>query len=664
MDNVIRNIGDSLIIRINPQITGRVHFTGYTETLVGVTATRTVERNYRISTDNIFWSDWRELNVTNISEETYVTENSLYVEIEYTRTGTDTSGYIQFTNIVFNGTHEEIEFVAPTLMSSIFSNLVGTTPLQSLEQNIFKKLYYRGIVPKYITRGDNNSYTEDKDYVDFFYSVARFFSLIIRFFKRWETMKDDEEMLREQIRGYNIFFNESNVTLSELKYIAGNILSIIQQRGTEMIFVRKGDLLPNGKTAEIDGEAIRLIRSRVCDELVYDAIPKYKMGWCLGNASPLYRGTSRSYNLNKTPDDTQDFSALNKYNTVGSCSLATIGTAPDTKKVIRVTGAGGIEVGSADVSDKLIVADSQMDYEITFAFKVNNTGSSNYTHQITITGVDTGSGINVNYTTTFTLTSSRATAYTSIAQIADELESQGYDKINPLSATGTVQYQSEQVEGVSYYMPGSGLIALESIDPSSQMWHSILIPEDDPTPTDTYSPSTGEGKLQFGVKGYDILKRELNDAFIHQDYRQVGNSFVDEYLSKFQTGVWYWARGIIHAYDTEVSTNDKTNLGFGQDLVFNNYFLKYIFPEISITGGEIDIWDYKVRPLVRGKNIRPLRDGSVDARSLGFIQAYTFFYTYFRNNNNSQSVSDITDAMERYLYPFNTINLFTVLSNS
>ena len=550
-NNILSNIGDSLIVKISPKIKGRIQITSITETISGETQYRTLDKKFRISTDNIFWSEWDDLTIQNIGAKLYVTENSLFIEIRYTRTGTDTTGEIVFERVEFDGTHKEIEFVAPTLANSIFSKLIGTSELQELEQNIFKKLYFRGIVPKYITRGDNVSYEEDKDYVDFFYAVARFFSLIIRFFKRWENFRNDEELLREQIRGYNIFFDESNITLDELKYIAENILSIIQQRGTEMIFVRKGDELPNGKIAEIDGEAIRLIRSRVCDEIDYDSIPLWKMGWCLRNASPLYKGTSRSYNLNKTPENDEGFSDINLYNTHGTCALETLA---DGKKTIQIAGAGGIMYLSGDnILDKLIVMDSQMDYEITFAFRISSVGIGN-----------------VN-------------------------------------------------------------------------------------------------KLKFSVRGYDILQRELNDSFIHQDARSIDNVFFEESLNKFVPNVWYYARGIIHAYSTQISENDVTNIGFGQDLVFNNYFTKYVFPEIQVTGDSnsvVNIYDYKVRPLVRGKNILKLKDGSEDAVSLGFIQASPIFYTYFRNNNNSQSVEDIKDAIERYLYPFNSINLFTILSNS
>lgn len=541
-DNILYNIGDSLVVKVSPQITGRVRFTNIIETIVGETNTRRLIKTFRISTDNIFWSEWQDFTIDNLGSKSYVTENSLFIEIRYVRVGTDATGEIKFEKVEFDGTHEDIEFVAPTLFNSIFGKLVGTSELQSLEQNIFKKLYHRGIIPKYITRGDNMSYEEDKDYVDFFYAVARFFALILRFFKRWENFVNDEELLREQIRGYNIFFNESNIKLSQLQYLASRMLSTIQQRGTEMIFVREGDKLPNGSNAEVDGEAIRLIRSRVCDEIVYDAMPTYKIGWCLGNVSPLYRGTSRSYNLNKTPENMSDFVDVNKYVLDGNCTLSD----SSGKKVISVSGAGGIKA-VGDVRNKLIVMDSQMDYEVTFAFKVNTSGSA---------------------------------------------------------------------------------------------------------------------KLHFGVRGYDILKRELADAFIHQDYRQLDTKFFEEDLSNFKEGIWYFARGIIHAYDTRVSDKVKTNLGFGQNLVFNNYFTKYVFPEIYTDGGEIEIWDYKVRPLVRGKNIIPLKDGSSDSRSVGFIQAPPFFYTYFRNSNNSQSVEEIVEIMEHYLYPFNSINLFTILSNS
>lgn len=554
-DNIISNIGDVLIVRIEPKITGKICFTGYTETIENETEERSLKREFRISQDGVFWTDWATLNIDNLSSEEYFTDSYIQIEIRYTRTGTDESGDIVFKSIDFNGTRKSIQFDAPTLQSSIFGNIIGTNILAKLERNIFKKLYYRGILPDYIKRAENSSYNEDKDFVDLFYSIARFFSILISFFRRWENFRNDEDLLREQVRGYGIYFNENDITLSELKYIAQNILSQAQQRGTEMIFKRKG-------VYPIDGEFIRLTRNRICDELLYEYIPIYKIGWCLGNSSPIYKGTAMAYNLNKTKENTKDFQSLSNFvlskSGTGSYSLQNT----DNKRVIRLSatsyGTGHSAIGRIDsninVGDNIYSADSQLDYEITFAFKIN-------------------SGTNLSQLT-----------------------------------------------------------------------------------------------LNFGVEGFDINKEKLNDAFSTVDGFQVSENFFDQSMDIWKIGQWYYARGIIHAYSSENVIGSKTNLGIGQDLVFNNSFVKYIIPKIEFytktaQNASIDIYDYKIRPLIRGKNILPLKNGSIDSHGLGFIQGSKILYTYVRNNNNGQSEDEIIDIIERYLYPFNTVNMFTITGN-
>lgn len=554
-DNIISNIGDVLIVRIEPKITGKIRFTGYTETIENETEDRSLKREFRISQDGVFWTDWATLNIDNLSSEEYFTDSYIQIEIRYTRTGTDESGDIVFKSIDFNGTRKSIQFDAPTLQSSIFGNIIGTNILSKLERNIFKKLYYRGILPDYIKRAENSSYNEDKDFVDLFYSIARFFSILISFFRRWENFRNDEDLLREQVRGYGIYFNENDITLSELKYIAQNILSQAQQRGTEMIFKRKG-------VAPIDGEFIRLTRNRICDELLYEYIPIYKIGWCLGNSSPIYKGTAMAYNLNKTKENTKDFQSLSNFvlskSGTGSYSLQNT----DNKRVIRLSatsrGTGHSAIGRIDsninVGDNIYSADSQLDYEITFAFKIN-------------------SGTNLSKLT-----------------------------------------------------------------------------------------------LNFGVEGFDINKEKLNDAFSTVDGFQVSENFFDQSMDIWKIGQWYYARGIIHAYSSENVIGSKTNLGIGQDLVFNNSFVKYIIPKIEFytktaQNASIDIYDYKIRPLIRGKNILPLKNGSIDSHGLGFIHGSKILYTYVRNNNNGQSEDEIIDIIERYLYPFNTVNMFTITGN-
>lgn len=554
-DNVLNEIGDILIIDIVPQMSGKITLTDYSDELEGLTENRSVKREFRVSQDSIFWNDWKELNSINLASEEYIVDNSFVIQVRYTRIGSDNTGTIKFININFMGSVEAIKFVAPTISSSIFANIIGTNEMKSLEENIFKKLYYRGIVPNYIIRAQNSDEKEDRDYIDLFFSVARFYSMFIRFFKRFENFRNDYDLMREQVRQYGIYFNESDITIEELQYLAQNLYDQIRQRGTEMIFKRKGYILPNGEELKIDGEFIRLVRSKVSDELLYENIPLNKVGWCMRQCSPMYRGTSMSKFLNKTKENTEDFEDLSNFVITKSGDSSYKLMDYDDKKILFLQANKGGTVGlgrqneELDVEDNIYIVDSCLDYEITFAFRVMG-APSRYTD------------------------------------------------------------------------------------------------------------------IKFGIEGFDSLKNKLDDAFITPNGFSISETFFTIQTINKIPNVWYHVRGIIHAYSTANMENSPTNIGFGTNLYFNNSFVKYILPKIQIsstTKAEVAIWNYKIRPLIRGTNILPLKDGNVNSHSLGFIQSSRIFYSYIRNNNNSQSQNEITDIIEKYLLPFNATNIFVFM---
>lgn len=557
-DNILNAIGDVMLIDVTPQITGKVLLTDFSDVVDGVTNTRTVQKEFRISPDGVFWNDWQELTAANLSSEEYVVDSSLTIQLRYTRTGSDSTGVIEFKSIDFMGSREAIQFVAPTISSSIFADIIGTPEMKALEENIFKKLYYRGIVPNYIPRAENSDEKEDKDYIDLFFSVARFYSMFIRFFKRFENFQDDFDLMREQVRQYGIFFDEANITLEDLQYLAQKLYDQIRQRGTEMIFKRKGYLLPNGDALQIDGEFIRLVRSKVSDELLYEDIPLEKVGWCLRQCSPMYRGTGMSKFLNKTKENTEDFQDINNFPTYSTNGARISISEIDNKRSMlfdntasSVCGLGRLDE-SVNVDDDLIVVDSKLDYEITFAFKV--------------------------------------------------LTTVGYDN-----------------------------------------------------------------KLTFGVEGFDVMKNKLNDSFITPNGESISETFFEKQLYSVNRQPWYFVRGIIHCYSSQNKYEDTTNVGWGNNLYFNNSFVKYILPKIQVYANDIScrvaIWDYKIRPLIRGTNILPLKNGLEYSQSLGFIQSSRIFYSYVRNNNNSQSQEEITDIIEKYLLPYNLTDIFVFMSN-
>ena len=151
--------------------------------------------------------------------------------------------------------------------------------------------------------------------------------------------------------------------------------------------------------------------------------------------------------------------------------------------------------------------------------------------------------------------------------------------------------------------------------------------------------------LNFGVEMFNNNMEKINGT-IKTDNSEVTEMFLNQLpLNKFKENQWYFVRGIVHAYGSNVIENIKLNIGFGNQLTFNNKFVKFMLPRIFITSDNsttVSLWDYKIRPLVRGTHILPLRNGKENSYSLGFIQAPRIFYSYFRNNNNNQSQQEIT----------------------
>lgn len=555
MDNKIYKTGDSIVIEIRPKQKGTAIIDGFVDELSNISKDRDVYREYRIIEDELFYAEWKPLTIESIRGVKIKQNNS--IQIRYTRTGYDENDYIEFKSIELTGDFEPEIINSPILNSSIFSNVAWTDETEKLSKNLFKKLYFRGIIPTYVLRGDNVDFDEDEDCIILFYTIAKFYAIILSFFRRFESFFNDEELMREWIRQNGIYFDESNITIKQLQLLANNLYNEIRNRGTKMIFNYQGDVV-NDVLLELDGEFIRLIRGTNKDELLYENIPTYRLGWCLGKSSPMYRGTSFGSDINKTREKTKDFQNLDNFQhfATGSSNLS-IFTEGDKRVLslnVSANSACGLgRYGEDEEINNIYVADPCLDYEITFMFMPMLNNEAYYTN------------------------------------------------------------------------------------------------------------------LNFGVELFNQNKNKLYDATITSNNSSVTDMFISKLsLSNFQNRQWYFVRGIIHAYNSDIIEDDKLNIGFGNQLTFNNRFVKFMIPKIFIQSSvkeTVYLWDYKIRPLVRGKNILPLKNGEESSHSLGFIQSPGIFYSYFRNKNNSQSKEEITDIIERYLLPYNTTNILQFIEN-
>ena len=347
--NILKKVGDILIVEVKPKFDGSLTLNEYSDKILGTNARNGITAEFRVISDSLFYDDWKTLNNENVNG--IIIKPNQIIQVKYTRiTENDGNNNFTFQSVDFNGEYESREYVAPIMNSSIFSDTAWKNDTERLSQNLFKKLYFRGIVPNYIKRGANLTLKEDEDYQIFFGAISKFFAIILNFFKRFEHTYTDFELLKEIVKQSGINFNEGDITLKQLQDISRNIYDEIRKRGTKKIF-------------DNDGEFSRLIRHDKADELLYENVPKSSLGWCLGKSSPMYRGVSNdSIKLNKTGENTKDFQNIDNFSVFGSVLLKNT----DWKKVINVTSNGGLGINDNSQNVKLINIDPHLDYEISF----------------------------------------------------------------------------------------------------------------------------------------------------------------------------------------------------------------------------------------------------------------------------------------------------------
>jgi len=564
--NYLYKPDDTLIIQLRSNNRGRYIITQsvikFSDAIT--TADVLVHVYFRIVENGVIASDWTYIGVADSENNEFNTNFEVpresVLQVKFIRKGIETEDGVKFVSMNIGSTFIVDKKPTPTIDASMFSAINSQPETKTLEDNFFKKLYFRGIVPNYIKRGANLSKAEDEDYITLFSTIARFFAIIMRFFKRWENISNDEEILKEILRNNGIQFDETKITLPELQAMTQNLYNEISKRGTKEILMKADDVRPDGSVVSEDGEFIRLIRANKSTEILYETVPRYELGWCLGKSSPIYRGIPNDClhldKMNYSNKTTHKFATLADFNKIlkfGNISIAADSTIAGVGSVALISGSAGFgrNSESIDAANYLINVDACMDYEIMFAFKVTN------------------------------------------------------------ASNGTITASIEGFTGDKIKLPDA-----------------FIMPN----------------------------KTTITGSFF---YEENGNSVP---LTKFITNEWYYVRLIIKAYSSESQSSYKLNIGMGNELHFNNAFVKYILPTIKITGGTIRVCNYHIRPLVRGTNINRITNERFEnCFSLGFLRLNKLFHMYLRNKNTTLSKEDVEDFINHYLLPYNSTNILTFI---
>lgn len=367
-NNTLSEIGDTLLIYSQTVVNGNLNLVSFSDNVSGVTANRYFEKTFRYSLDGVIYSDWMSLTNLNLQKVNGTSLGISFFEFRYKRVGSDSVGILEFYNVELVG-NIDIQICINTItIESIFSDLYDNDfYTAAIRNNILRKIFHHGILPRFIERGDN---VDNEDFIAYWSAVCLFISYFSSFAKGFDDIVFRSDYLSEYLKQYNVQISEKEITYKHLFFLSSNFYDEIRKRGTQMMYKKIGTELLDGSTTQVDGEWLRLLCRNHYDEFLLEVIEKKKSGFCLDESSPLYNGTYFSKQLNKTEENTDGIEDLSKYTIINGPLSQTYFLQ---KLCVSLNGNKGFgyilenpPIGAT--LDELITVDDELDYEITFDY--------------------------------------------------------------------------------------------------------------------------------------------------------------------------------------------------------------------------------------------------------------------------------------------------------
>lgn len=374
VQNVTTESGDVLLIKTDQPAIGLLALLSYSDSLTGESGTLTFKREFSYSFDNILWSNWQLLTNDNIVNVHVQPNKPLYLQYRYTRQGSDNESAASWLNTEIQSTLQDNKndtgdyYYDMSDFKCFFENT--DVSLLNWYLNVTEKIYRQNLLPTYISRAFSDNF-EDKDFIDFYLSIAKFFSYYVYLARKLTNIKDNNSkcanLLSEYIQQWGLYVcgDETNSELNQLRI---NLYNEFAKRGTYDVVTNKN--VANEYVLKPKGEFLRLICFDEVDEFIFALYKPQYFAWNIDNSSPLYRGLFFHINANKAYEKTQ-FNDLTLYPIIDNTNSALI-TEGD-KKVLQLTIQNGDHNGFDYMgNDKLIVISPYMSYEMSFLIKCDD----------------------------------------------------------------------------------------------------------------------------------------------------------------------------------------------------------------------------------------------------------------------------------------------------
>ncbi len=362
--------GDTLIIDNDPMFgvdrvisfSDDISFSG-----VGVS----FDKYFQYTVDGINWSEWIPLSNFNLSNVNTKYNHIFNIRYKYIRVGKNSSISLYFHSILLNIEFREVQ--QPKLYTnSIFNRYVSFVNKESIHWavNVLNKIYNKGIVPKYISRGDNSNW-QDEDYINFWWSIIYINALKVSYNNVFSDILENTNLVKKLLIQKDIIPGETD-DLGRYYYLLTHYYDEIMKRGTVSIFDRQRNLPSNFENVIIRGELLRLCNQPQHIESIFGLINGWETGWIIGDTCPGYNYNDIYRDFIKGFEVTESVVDLSKYPLLSEeyINLEEIEVGDRNINCMKInTTDNNIYSGISGTYEKSILVDNESDYEISFKIK-------------------------------------------------------------------------------------------------------------------------------------------------------------------------------------------------------------------------------------------------------------------------------------------------------
>lgn len=284
--------GNSLYIQSYP-VVGVLSLISFLDFTEQEDSERHFDKFFRYSNNGVDYSEWTALTLENISRINLNSKRVSIFEFRYDKVEKAGENKLKLNKLDVDYTEDTVRSIQNNYFeNSLFKNFFESDDIRVLDWyvNVLNKLYKKGMVPDFISRGKTDQ--EKTDYLQFWGSVAKFFAYFVVLAKHFEEFNKDENLLLEFLKQRGIKISQT-VDYEIVSLLTKDFLVNFTKRGTRDIYRKKKD------QEKYDGELLRLIGYKEGDEFLFIKRQCQEIGWNIGNSSPLYRGMFSVKNSNK-----------------------------------------------------------------------------------------------------------------------------------------------------------------------------------------------------------------------------------------------------------------------------------------------------------------------------------------------------------------------------